>query len=71
MAIGARRNRRPCSKRPPRPKSRFHRRNFRLCNSAALKEGGELLEATNAINRVVIKRVGTNRMDKLLKIAGD
>ena len=35
------------------------------------KEGGELLEATNSLNRVVIKRVATNRMDKLLKLAGN
>ena len=34
------------------------------------KEGGQLLAATNAINRVVIKRVAKNRMDKLLRLAG-
>ena len=35
------------------------------------KEGGELLAATNAINRIVIKRVAKNRMDKLLRLAAD
>lgn len=34
------------------------------------KEGGELLAATNAINRVVIKRIAKNRMERLLEPAG-
>ena len=33
------------------------------------KEGGELLAATNAINRAVIKRIAKNRMAKLLEPA--
>ena len=34
------------------------------------KEGRELLAATNAINRVVIKQVAKNRMENLLEPAG-